>query len=146
MGFDYHVDGTQRLVQARAHGCIGLLDICVHLDRVRQDARFGAGMRSLTDLTGAAIDVSVDEVWRIAEYIKPLARVAAQACWAVVAPDDAAFVNFRIFESVVRPFGIDARIFRSREEALEWLAEQPAAQGQASPPLDRGARPLFAAG
>ena len=135
MSINYRVDAKRNLVITQANGTIGALDICMHMNQVQHDPRFREGMNSIADATDARLDVSLNEIWEIARHAETLAHGAAPARWAVVAPGDAAFGSFRVFESIVRPFGIDAQVFRSQDDALAWLTQHaPSRHQNALPP------------
>jgi hypothetical protein len=61
------------------------------------------------------------EIRGVAEFLGPYAERIGGRC-AVVAPSDVAFGLSQMGAAYSRGVGVEARAFRSRDEALQWLA------------------------
>lgn len=84
----------------------------------------------LWDFSNLQFDFSMTEIRDIAEYGKRKFR--KQNRLAMVAPDDLAYGELRAFEVYREEDGhATARVFRTIEEATDWLAEHRRRSGQA---------------
>ena len=76
--------------------------------------------KRLWDLSNIKLDLKIYEIDDIAEYGKTLFIKPGKL--AIIAPDDNAYNEMRIFEAFRTLQGhTKARVYRSRSEALEWL-------------------------
>jgi hypothetical protein len=90
-----------------------------------------SGRNALWDFTQAFPAVSPEELERLADLAGQLPGGAACPQAAIVAADDLAFGLARVYSGRVNSKSAgEVRIFRTREEALQWVA---------SPPSDRSA-------
>ena len=73
----------------------------------------------LWDLSDVHFDLSMEEIQAIADYGKRRFTKPNKA--AFVAPQDLSYGVMRAFEVYRKQDHADARVFRTRQEALEWL-------------------------
>jgi hypothetical protein len=129
MGIEYQIDDERRMVLAQAVGTVTPQDVLAYQQEVWTRADV-AGYDELFDMTTAERMVPPSN-----ESVRELAELAASAdCtgiasrFAIVAPSDLAFGIGRMYQSYRES---DARstkkvaVFRSMDNALEWLSGDP---------------------
>ena len=126
MPIDYRIDHDRRLVLATAHGEIGEDDLLTYQKTVWSDPTH-AGYGELVDMSGvAAIKTpSVAGMRNLAALSASMDTPGRASRFAIVAPGDLAFGLGRMYQSY-RELKADTRkkvaVFRTRDEALDWLA------------------------
>ena len=84
----------------------------------------------LWDFSNIEFDFSMSDIRAIAEYGK--LRFKKPSIVAIVAPDDRAYGEMRVFEAYREERGhATARAFRTLGEAKRWIEDQRQRQGQA---------------
>ena len=81
----------------------------------------------LWDLSDVLFDLSMEDIQAIADYGKRRFTKPNKA--AFVAPQDLSYGVMRAFEVYRKQDHADARVFRTREEALEWLNKKRKSSG-----------------
>ena len=119
----YEIDLEARLARLVLSGPILLEDAIGTLRDMLADPRFDQGWDVLFDLTGAVADFGAAEIRSVRDFVEASQDVRARSRWAVVAPSDVNYGLVRMFEALSSDLDIRTRAFRSREEALAWLAE-----------------------
>jgi hypothetical protein len=118
MGMRYQIDPSRRLVEVRGWGMITTAELRDFTSRLHADSRFDPDYRSLTDLS-AATGVSVTEAELKATAWMPLFSAGARR--AIVAPSDLTYGMGRMYAMHAERFDGNVRVFRTVEEAEDWL-------------------------
>ena len=124
MPASYTIDIERKAIFSTATGTLTDADLRDHQRHVLRDPDFDPGLRQLWDLR----EVSATEV--STETLRDLAAstsYAPETKRAVVAPRDVIYGLARMFQTLHEHAGEDFRVFRSADEAREWLGLQPAA-------------------
>lgn len=115
----YKIDKERRLVLTTGSGVYTLADAVSHMDKLSKDPDFDPSFSQIVDFTQVTrIELSAHEIRRLAQrtIFSPHSRRA------FIAADEVAFGVGRMFE-ILR--GLEGekgiRIFRSLEEALDWV-------------------------
>lgn len=115
----YKIDKERRLVLTTGSGVVTLSDAVSHMNKLSKDPDFDPSFSQIVDFTHVTrIELSADDIRRLAQrtIFSPHSRRA------FIAPDEAAFGIGRMFEMLR---GLEGEkgigIFRSLEEALEWV-------------------------
>ena len=94
------------------------------------DRRCPPEVSLLLDTTGSqSLDVrSSGQIRHVAEYLGPYRERIRRRC-AIVVSTDLHFGLSRMGSAYSESVGVDARVFRSTAEALEWLRDEPVGTG-----------------
>lgn len=115
----YKIDKERRLVLTTGSGVVTLADAVSHMDKLSKDPDFDPSFSQIMDFTQVTrIELSGDDIRRLAQrtIFSPHSRRA------FIAPDEVAFGIGRMFETLRSLEGEKGiRIFRSLEEALDWV-------------------------
>ena len=122
MPINYKINKEQRLISAVGSGVITAKDVIDHLESLASDEKYIAPMKKIVDYRNIEnIIISQDEATIIAsrkkEYIKSF---AGEKC-AFVSPGDLTFGKSRVHQALVDSADINTHVFRTMEEAKEWL-------------------------
>lgn len=127
MPAEYSIDPARELVTIRLRGLVRGDEGFAVREQIVVDPAYRANFDELIDATEATgFDVSGATV-RAAAEIPALANDVRRA---MVAGTDESYGIFRMFQSASGRPGV--RVFRSRTEAEEWLAEDPDGPGATS--------------
>lgn len=115
----YTIDKERRLVLTTGSGVITLADAVSHMDKLSKDPDFDPSFSQIVDFTQVTrIELSADEIRRLAQ--RTIFSVTSRR--AFIAPDEVAFGIGRMFQILRGLEGEQGiRIFRSLEEALDWV-------------------------
>ena len=122
MPASYSIDREQQAIFSRASGTLTDEELRDHQRRVLADPDFDPRLRQLWDLR----QVSAAEV--STATLRDLAAATSYAPdtkRAVVAPRDVIYGLARMFQTLHEHAGEDFRVFRSVEEARDWLELPP---------------------
>jgi len=115
----YKIDKDRRLVLTTVWGVFTFADAVSHQRKLAEDPDFDPSFSQIADFTQATqFDVTADDVHRFAQssIFSPVSRRA------ILMPNEAAFGLGRMYE-ILR--GLEGekgiRVFRTLEEALEWV-------------------------
>jgi hypothetical protein len=115
----YKIDKAHNLVMTTASGVFNLTDGLAHQDQILKDPDFDPSYGQLLNFTNATrVDLSAEDVRRLAER-----RVFWQcARRAILVGDDLGFGFARMFQMLRESAGDQSiRVFRSLDDALEWI-------------------------
>jgi hypothetical protein len=116
----YEVDRSQQRISTVVEGPVTVADILGHLDSVRREQALP--LVELIDVKRVGQpSLSPTDIWRAASAVKAVPLTGPLGPRAVIAEDDLIFGLVRIFTNLMTgTFPI--QVFRSREQAEEWLA------------------------
>ena len=117
---NYQIEKTNGVSIVSFNSSPTLADAKAVVDTLQQDDAYHF---RLWDFSEAVVDFGTKEVQEIADYGK--VRFKEKNRNALVAPGDLSFGTLRMFEAYreEESFAI-ARVFRTRDEAFEWLIDQ----------------------
>ena len=118
MPTSYNIDSTRNLVCSRGWGVLTTEDLYEHYAKMLADPRFDPGFRQLADLrevTALTIDATA-----IAQSAA-VPTFDSHARRAIVASSDIAYGMSRMFSLYAESSGQTVQVFRTMEEANEWL-------------------------
>ena len=123
MPVHWTISHPSRLVVAVAKDSVGLKDIEAYLDGVT--VANGLGYRKIFDMTGAAVELSDQDMMALGARIRAYASAAAMGPLAIVAATEESQEQARLFAALAdadRPL----KIFRELHQARQWLDTQQA--------------------
>jgi hypothetical protein len=118
------------------HGGIGVLQICSGVvtaqDLMTADNELLAKPKQFAECRYAIVDftsicrmnISASDVRQLADLDLRMAAVQPHLAVAVVAPTDVAFGMSRMWQVVAEKTGWEIAIFRSREQAEDWVGQK----------------------
>lgn len=115
----YRIDTERRLVMSHAWGVFTFADAAAHKDKLLKDPEFDPAYSQISDYTHVSeIKFSSEEVRAFAEFDV----FSPQSRRALITPEDAKFGLGRMFAMLREIRGeTGIRVFRTLEEALEWV-------------------------
>ena len=116
--FSHHVDYDLHRLVTTWQGKVLFEDVLAHFQQ--RDAIGAKGYDQLSDLRGARVSISTEQVERLAAGILRNARTCKLGRVAIVVSDDVSFGMSRMFSALVVP-DYAVNVFRSYDEAMEWL-------------------------
>ena len=122
MPIKYDIIMGKNIVMAVGYGVISATEVIKHLDRLAEDDRYTAPMKKLVDYRAIeSINISPNEAEMIARRKKKLAgKFSGEKC-AFVSPGDLTYGTARVHQALIDGTDINTQVFRSFEEALDWL-------------------------
>jgi hypothetical protein len=120
----YKIDKERRLVLSSASGVFSLADALSHQQKLSQDPDFDPSFSQIADFTQVTqVNLSASDVRELAQR----SVFSPQSRRALLVPNDLAYGLGRMFEILRENQGeTGIRIFRSLEEALEWVLSKAA--------------------
>lgn len=119
MADDYQIEHRDGVTRIRFSSRPSFAQVKTALDDVAAHHPY---QRRLWDLSNIKFDFTQQEIQRIADYGKT--KFVEPNRMAIVAPGDLAFGEMREFEVYrAQPGHSQARVFRTEQEALEWLGQ-----------------------
>lgn len=118
MPASYKIDVDARVIRSHTDGVVTDEDLRGHQQRLRNDPGFDPSFDQIWDFR------EVERIEISTEAVRQLARsrsYAEGARRALVAPRDAAYGLARMFQALHDTAPEDVGVFRTLEEALEWL-------------------------
>jgi hypothetical protein len=124
--YRYSIDESRRLVVATFEGEVSDADLFDYLAHMLANTRYGAGWRSLIDLTTAEIvDLTRAGVQRMRALPLYMEERLNGARGAVLAPkQSAAYGMARMYEMMGSNSHYEIAVFSDREEAMRWLFQE----------------------
>ena len=116
MPITYQIDPAEEIVFTTSEGDVTLDDIAEHCRKLKADKAFNPSFSELLDYRATSPALSLDEMRHVASSLDPYSGDARRA---IVASSDLNYGVARMFEAVHA--GITVAVFRSMDEALEWL-------------------------
>lgn len=121
MPLDSHIDSARGLVTTRLEGRITGSEVKAHQRGLEADPDFDPDFDHLFDLSRVeTFQISVEQIRAIAS----VSVFSSSSRRAVVAPKDVLYGLSRMYEGFRDISEEEIRVFRSREEALVWLADE----------------------
>lgn len=118
MPITYRIDNGRKRIYSRATGVVTFEDLRKHMNA--EAGSETASYSEVIDCTGATTDMTGDDVRRLADERRAIARRQTPAPVAVIATDDVFFGMLRMFDahtSQIRPL----QVFRNFADAETWL-------------------------
>lgn len=129
------IDSEHNRVTLELHGRIGVTESVTVLESIATDGRLRPGPDGIVDTTGVTgLDLAGGDIRALAAVAGRADALWSGGRWAIVAPLDLVYGMARMYQ-VFRsgaPYAIE--VFRSRDEARDWLARAPAPE----PPRGHG--------
>ncbi|MEW6674202.1 MAG: hypothetical protein AB1427_21110 [Thermodesulfobacteriota bacterium] len=116
------IEKDQKRVRVVVTGTFSTDDIFQAIDRIRDDPDFESGFAILSDHTGIDTAITPTQAQSTAAHIEQLSRHFAGAKWAVVTQKDASYGMMRMLSVYLETVPVYLQVFRSFEEAEDWLA------------------------
>jgi hypothetical protein len=132
MAISYWIDTAKDLLFATAIGAVTLEDYQAYIERLRNDPAFHWSMSGLFDGTGATLDLSSEDSRAIAELFRRELPEGAHTRRAIIVRRDVDFGTSRMFEVYANDERLQFRVFRDRQQGLEWLIGQDATAKETS--------------
>lgn len=115
----YVIDATNRIVLFVLGGAVTLRELAHEITRLNNDPGFDPGFAELLDFTGVTeVEISFADSKSLQE-LDPFFSGSKRAL--VVGPQSSAYGTARMYQ-MMRKGKTPAEIFKSRKEALSWLA------------------------
>lgn len=122
MPIKYDIIEEQKLILATGYGVVTANDVISHLDSLATEKKYIAPMKKLVDYrTIEGIIISPDEADIIARRKDELHNKFSNEKCAFISPGDLTFGTARVHQALVESVDINTAVFRTIEEALEWL-------------------------
>ena len=122
MPIKYDIIKKTKLVMAVGSGVVTANDILDHLKSLAEDNSYIAPMKKLIDYRNVeSLNVSSEEAPLIVQRKNALAKKFAGEKCAFVSPGDLTFGTARVHQALADGADIDTEVFRSIEEAINWL-------------------------
>ena len=122
MPISYTIDSTRQLVRTTATGILTDRDVLTHKKVLAADPRFRPGMRELSDVRGVT-DLRVTSAGVHAMVAADAAHTVQSGAHqlAIVAGHDVVFGMARMYQTLTESTVSKVAVFRSQEDAIEWL-------------------------
>jgi hypothetical protein len=127
MAISYWIDTARDLLFTTATGVVNLENYLDYIQRLSKDAAYHWDMSGIFDATGATLDFSAEDAREIAELFGRQLPKGAYARRGSIVSRDEDFGIAAMFGSFVDDARLQFRIFRDRQQALEWLIGEGAA-------------------
>lgn len=121
--YRYDVDERAHLVVATFEGDVGDSDVFEYLSRMLSATTYGAGWRSMIDLTAATtMNLTAAGVQRMRALPLHMEERLHGARAAILASEGSAALEMaRLYEGMGRQRAYDIMVFTDRERAMRWL-------------------------
>ena len=130
MPVTYQIDAENATIRTRCVGDVTLEEVIHHFHQLALDPDCPGRLGVLLDLSEETTIPKSNELRAVACAIgKVRTRVQFGAC-AIVAPRDALYGMLRVFEVFAENLFSETRVFRSLDEAEQWLAARSLRRGQ----------------
>ena len=122
MPIKYDIIEEQKLILATGSGIVTANDVISHLDSLATANQYIAPMKKLVDYrTIESISISPNDASIIARKKKELSKYFSGEKCAFVSPGDLTYGSARVHQALVDSADFNTEVFRSIEEAQEWL-------------------------
>lgn len=121
MPIEYHIDTSRRRLTARIVGDVSFAEILETIDAAMQDPDFEPGFDILDDHTEITRAISVEDAKSLAEWLGRRAERFAECRWAIVTSRIDSYGTMRMLSALTEPFPIHIHVFKTRQEAEDWL-------------------------
>jgi hypothetical protein len=120
----YAIDEPRKFIHTRCVGDVTLDEVLGHFDTLVQDPDCPARLDVLLDLSEMTSIPESGQLWTVSKKIEKTLPQVQFGCCAIVAVRDALFGMTRVFEAFAESYFSSLRVFKSLEEAQEWLAKR----------------------
>ena len=122
MSIKYDIIESKSLILAKGIDVVKGTDVIKHLDELAADERYKAPMKKLVDYRNIDnIIISSEDAIIIAKKKKNLAvKFQGEKC-AFVSPGDLTYGTSRVHQALIQGADINTEVFRSVDEAIDWL-------------------------
>lgn len=119
----FHIDSTQNLVVVRMAGPISVEQETEFIEAVVADPKFKVGMNSITDLTEAEYDWSMQDIDAFRSWVRTHEKRLGPCKWALLSNGGVTLSNAKLFIVLheIHPNGIRVKLFTNRFDAIKWL-------------------------
>ena len=126
MPIHYQIDLERGMLYIVAEGEISQEERLSGMQAWLTDPDFRPGLQTLADFSGATNVPTLPELEEIVAHIRRHANTIGQKKIAIVSTRPVTFGVARQFGALAPGELLTVRVFKSRDEALAWLAEGPA--------------------
>lgn len=122
MSIKYDIIESKSLILAKGIDVVKGTEVIKHLDELAADERYKAPMKKLVDYRNIDnIIISSEDAIIIAKKKKNLAvKFQGEKC-AFVSPGDLTYGTSRVHQALIQGADINTEVFRSVDEAIDWL-------------------------
>jgi len=118
----YNIDTEKDIIFTRIKGEINVTNLLIHMTKVEHDKEFKKGLNTLADLREAFISIKFDELSQLNVYFKEKEKIRDSCKWAVLVNQQMVFNFISMVLSQITLSKIKIKLFKSKQEALEWLS------------------------
>lgn len=122
MPIEHRIEPEQRRIRATVSGNFTLEEILDTINGTVNDPDFQRGYDILSDHTRVETAITTEQAGVTAEYLASLSLYFAGSRWAVVTTKDVSYGMMRMLSVFLERVPMDLRVFRSFDEAENWLA------------------------
>jgi hypothetical protein len=129
MSINYTVNTRQRIIITSASGDISLSDMQEHMQTVQNHPEIQPDYNHIFDLRKAGnFEITTSDVKQLAEF----SYFNEQSKRAIVASSDLFYGMSRMYEIFKKDASVNVRVFRTYEEAKQWVGYQDETEAPSS--------------
>jgi len=122
MPISYHIDSSRGLILTTAGDTLTLDELIAHKATLLADSKFRPGLKELSDVRQVrSLSLGVPEVRRLASFDSEHKAELGDYKLALVVREDFVFGMARMYQQVTEENLPAIGVFRSVEQAVEWL-------------------------
>ena len=114
------VDSKARIIEVRLSGRVSLEEVFAFLGEVESDPGYAADFDAVLDARGIVVDFDTAVLQGLAGHHR-LHAEGTPSRWAMIVSEDLTYGLGRMFEAFMDESPRVFRVFRSMQDALEWL-------------------------
>jgi hypothetical protein len=118
----YEIDSSRALIRTRCSGATTLPEVVDHFRVLSADPALPEKANVLLDLSGVTSLPGADQLWTVVGTVGKLRHKLRFGCCGIVATGDALYGMMRMFAVFGRRQFEQLEVFRTVEEADNWLA------------------------
>ncbi len=122
MPIRFWIEADKKRVRAVVTGEVTDKEIVEALDHIAADPEFKSGFDVLSDHMNITKAITTEQVKLTSAHIDELSKRLSGIRWAVVTKSDASYGMMRMLSTFLEPARISLNVFRSMDQAEEWLA------------------------
>lgn len=117
------IDKNQKTIFVKAKDLIPVGMFFDWFDEMFARPDFEQGYKIFGDYSEAHPDVAlaVDQIIGMVRFVTQIQDKWGYAKWGFYAPEEDVFVFFKIFEKMMAPLKVDVKVFKDKDQALQWL-------------------------
>jgi hypothetical protein len=127
MPVTYEIDRVQRIIRTKCAGKVTLAEVVDHFHQLEREPGITGRLDVLLDLTETVSSPSANELRVVVAEIGRIRERVPFGALAIAANSDALYGMTRVFEVYAQDYFAASSVFRSLEQAEEWLLSQAAA-------------------